>query len=119
MKFVADESVDQPIVDYLRTDGHVVWAVVEMDPGIADDKVLDIANQQNALLLTADKDFGELVFRLKKLSHGIILLRLPGIAPARKALLVSANIHEHEDELSRNFTVISRGSIRIRRSPEE
>ena len=73
MKFVADESVDFPIVERLRQDGHSVWAVVEMDAGIADDLVLDHANRQNAVLLTADKDFGELVFRLKRLNLGVVL----------------------------------------------
>ena len=54
MKFVADESVDFPIVERLRQDGHSVWAVVEMDSGISDDLALDHANRQNAVLLTAE-----------------------------------------------------------------
>lgn len=40
MNFVADESVDAPIVDRLRQQGHAVWSVAEMMPGIADDVVL-------------------------------------------------------------------------------
>ena len=64
MKFLADEGVDKQIVDRLRQDGHSVWYVAEMEPGISDDEVLTIANQENAILLTADKDFGELIFRL-------------------------------------------------------
>ena len=44
MKFVADESIDFPIVERLRNEGHLVWAVVEMDSGISDDLVLDHAN---------------------------------------------------------------------------
>lgn len=61
MNFVADESVDQLIVTRLRDDGHLVDAVSEMSPGIADDEVLSEAVAQSAVLLTADKDFGELV----------------------------------------------------------
>jgi hypothetical protein len=45
MKFVSDESVDQPIVVQLRADGHTVIAIVEMEPGVSDDTVLEIANQ--------------------------------------------------------------------------
>ncbi|MCU0599002.1 MAG: DUF5615 family PIN-like protein [Desulfobacterales bacterium] len=45
MNFVADESVDQPIVSLLRDQGHSVIAVVEMEPGISDETVLNIANQ--------------------------------------------------------------------------
>jgi predicted nuclease of predicted toxin-antitoxin system len=67
MKFVADENIDRQIVDRLRQDGHIVMSVAEMDPGISDDVVLDLANQEGSLLLTADKDFGELVFRQHRL----------------------------------------------------
>ena len=63
MKFLADENIDKPIVERLRGDGHSLFYIVEMQPGISDDEVLRLANQQEAVLLTADKDFGELVFR--------------------------------------------------------
>lgn len=56
MSFVADESVDRHIVERLRQDGHQVWYVAEMEPGISDDLVLALANREAALLLTADKD---------------------------------------------------------------
>jgi hypothetical protein len=44
MKFLVDESVDRQVVDRLRMDGHEVWYVSEMEPGIADDMVLSLAN---------------------------------------------------------------------------
>ncbi|MBS1221627.1 MAG: hypothetical protein H6R23_1247 [Proteobacteria bacterium] len=115
MKFVADESVDFPIVERLRRDGHSVWAVVEMDAGIADDLVLDHANQQNAVLLTADKDFGELVFRLKRLNLGVVLVRLAGLPPKRKAEVVARVISEKGEELKEAFSVITANALRIRR----
>ena len=61
MNILADESVDQPIVNRLREDGHTVLYVAEMDPGISDEVVLQEANNREFLLLTADIDFGELV----------------------------------------------------------
>ena len=115
MKFVADESVDFPIVERIRQDGHSVWAVVEMDAGIADDLVLDHANQQNAVLLTADKDFGELVFRLKRLNLGVVLVRLAGLPPKRKAEIVVRVIAEKGEELKEAFSVITANALRIRR----
>ena len=63
MNLVADESVDGPSVERLRQDGHAVFYIAELDPGIDDDAVLDEANRSGALLITSDKDFGELVFR--------------------------------------------------------
>lgn len=71
MKIVADESVDFRIVAALRSAGYDIWAVVEEDPSITDNKVLSIAFEQNALLLTEDKDFGELVIRLRLPHRGI------------------------------------------------
>ena len=78
MNLVADESVDQPIVDRLRQDGHTVLSIADLDPGIADNAVLRLADQNSALLLTADKDFGELVFRMGNIHTGVVLTRLAG-----------------------------------------
>lgn len=63
MNFLADEGVDFPIVQRLRNDEHQLLYVAETDPGISDENVLAAANEKNAMLLTADKDFGELVYR--------------------------------------------------------
>jgi predicted nuclease of predicted toxin-antitoxin system len=118
MKFLVDESIDRQVVDQLRIDGHEVWYVTEMEPGISDDLVLSKANQELAILVTADKDFGELVFRLKRISKGVILTRLAGLSPGQKAKLISSAIRMHLPELENVFTVIAPGSIRIRRSDQ-
>ena len=115
MKFLADENVDKPIVERLRKDGHVVLYVIEMEPSISDDKVIRQANQESALLLTADKDFGELVFRQGRIIYGVVLIRLAGLSPQRKAEVVAVAIQEHADELAQNFAVITPGAVRIRR----
>ena len=114
MNFLADESVDMPIVDRLREDGHDALSVAEMEPSLPDETVLAMANQQAALLLTADKDFGELIFRQRRVSAGVVLIRLAGLSPATKAMVVSTAIREHASELRHAFTVISPGMVRIR-----
>ena len=98
MNFLADESVDRQIVDSLRQRGHDVLYVAEMEPGISDDAVLDLANQEGALLLTADKDFGELVFRLGRFAPGVILLRLAGLSALSKGGVVATAITQHIEE---------------------
>jgi len=115
MKFMADENIDRQIVDRLRQDGHTVMSVAEMDPGISDDVVLDLANQEGSLLLTADKDFGELVFRQHRLLTGVVLVRLAGLSPLSKAEAVASAITRHITELPQAFAVISPGIIRIRK----
>ena len=115
MRLLVDEGVDGPIVARLRNDEHQVWYVAEMAPGIPDEAVLDLANQEQAVLITADKDFGELIFRQQRLSPGIILIRLAGLTAGEKASLVSEVVKDHEAELAQAFTVLTPKTVRIRR----
>jgi predicted nuclease of predicted toxin-antitoxin system len=117
MNFMADESVDCSIVLRLRGQGHRVWHVAEMEPGLLDDDVLDLANREAALLLTSDKDFGELVFRQRRFTGGIVLVRLAGLSSDRKAETVAAAVDQHASEWPHRFTVITPGLCRTRRLP--
>jgi len=114
MNLLADEGVDRQVVLRLRQDGHDVVYVAEMEPGTDDARVLALANERSALLLTADKDFGELVFRMGRIHAGVILLRLAGFSPEAKANVVARVLLEHGVELGGSFSVISPGTIRIR-----
>ncbi len=103
----------------MRRDGHHVRYIAEESPSIDDDTILDDANALNALLLTSDKDFGELVYRQHRIHAGVILLRVEGFSPEQKATHVSNAIHVHANSLLKGFTVISRGRTRIRRPIEQ
>jgi predicted nuclease of predicted toxin-antitoxin system len=59
MKFLADEGVDKPIVDQLRVSGFDIHYVLETHQGSDDETVLRLANEEDRILLTQDKDFGE------------------------------------------------------------
>jgi predicted nuclease of predicted toxin-antitoxin system len=115
MKIIADECVGWEIVLRLRRDGHDVGYVAEMSPGILDEEVLLLADDDGTLLLTADKDFGELVFRQGLVRRGILLYRLTGFSGAEKAEIISRAIQEHDDELLQSFSVLTEKSLRIRR----
>jgi len=116
MIFLADESVDRVVVHALRAAGFDTSYVADGLPGIADAAVLHAANAENRILVTADKGFGELVFRQARRSPGVLLLRLAGLSPARKGALVVAYVRAHSDELPYAFAVVSPGGIRIRPS---
>jgi len=116
MRLVADENLDLSVIGRLRAAGHEVFAVVEMEPGIPDEAVLGIANAEGAMLVTEDKDFGELAFRLRLVHHGVILLRLPGLPAGTKAAILLELLEAHETELAGNFAVVSPGLLRIRRN---
>ena len=77
MKILADESVDKQIVGRLRAHGHDVLFVAELDPGIDDEVVLGLSRKAEAILVTADRDFGE----LHLLHTGVLLIRLAGLKP--------------------------------------
>ena len=114
MNLLADESVDGPVVDRLRQQGHDVIYVAELSPSMADDQVLQYANERNALLVTADKDFGELVFRVGKAHRGVVLLRLAGLPAAVKCETVARVFRDHAAKLVGAFSVVSSGALRIR-----
>ncbi|MGI9862841.1 DUF5615 family PIN-like protein [Moorella naiadis] len=115
MRFLADENVDREIVVELRKRGYQVTYVAEMDPGISDDTLLDLANKEKAILITADKDFGEIVFRQQRVTEGVVLVRLSGLPQEVKARLVVLSIEKHLTEITGSFTVITRNHIRIRK----
>jgi predicted nuclease of predicted toxin-antitoxin system len=117
MRLLADESVDQPIVVALRRDGHDVAYVAELSPGTSDDEVLDAANNRGAVLVTADKDFGELVYRHGRAHAGVVLVRLAGLDSQTKAEAVCRAISKHGAEFVCSFSVISVGQVRIRHAP--
>lgn len=114
MNLLADESVDYNIINSLRKAGYSIVSVLEDCPGSPDEFVLEKATKTRSILLTEDKDFGELVYRLKKASHGIILLRLAGTPSIIKIEIVISCLNKHSQQLNEAFTVITNKSIRIR-----
>jgi len=116
MNLLADEGVDKRIVEQLRHAGHDVLYVAEMEPSINDDLVLRRANENHALLVTEDKDFGELAYRQALVHGGVVLVRLMGLSSSTKATTVAEVFEAHSSELLDAFTVISPGMVRIRKS---
>jgi predicted nuclease of predicted toxin-antitoxin system len=115
MNLVADESVDRPVVERLRQEGHTTVYVAELSLSITDEDVLRETNSRGALLATSDKDFGELVFRQGRVHTGVVLLRLAGLPAAAKADAVAKVFQERAAELPGAFSVVSPGAVRIRR----
>jgi predicted nuclease of predicted toxin-antitoxin system len=111
---VIDESVDSAITAALRLKGFTVSSISEESPSITDNLVLEVAYERNALLITEDKDFGELAVRLKKHHKGILLLRLAGISSSGKAEIVTKAVEEHLSEMLNTFSVLDSNKLRIK-----
>ena len=76
-------------VEALRTDGHDVAWIREDARGTSDDKILFRAQEENRIVLTFDKDFGELVFRSRFPAQSeVILFRITPISPQYIAQVV-------------------------------
>ncbi len=117
MRFLANENFPGAAVEALRAAGHdVVWARIEA-PGSTDDSILAKAVQESRILLTFDKDFGELAWRARLPSQcGVVLFRLLLAQPhlvgeALCRILVS------RDDWAGRFSVVEPGRVRMRDLP--
>jgi predicted nuclease of predicted toxin-antitoxin system len=114
VKLLADECCDALLVDALRSTGHDVLYVKDALVGAEDVVVLQLSVAEQRVLLTEDKDFGELVVRLRLPAHGIILLRLPGHESNVKTVRLLEVLNNYEHRLPGAFTVVDAVKIRFR-----
>ena len=116
LAFLADENIDKHIVQLLRQKGYQITYISESAPGSPDDEVLRLANKDGSILMTSDKDFGELIFRQRQTTAGVILIRLHGKKSQEKADIVLGAVEEHADVLLGAFTVITEAGVRFRKT---
>ena len=114
MTFLADENFPRPALDTVRKAGWDVLSIADECPGISDEEVAAFCAQHQRILLTFDKDFGELVFR-RGLSagSGVVLFRFTPESPEEAAEL-ALGLVESQANLSGSFCVVTRDRIRVR-----
>jgi len=113
MRFLIDSCVWRPVVDQLRAAGHDVDAVHEWagDPG--DDAILECAAEERRVLVTLDKDFGELVFVMGAEHEGIV--RLVDVRARDQGQALLDVVARYREELERRaLVVVSPNRVRIR-----
>jgi len=115
MRLLADESCDFRLVRSLRSAGHDILAIAETHRGFGDNEVIDLARAEHRLLITEDKDFGQLVFSATKKSSGVLLVRYPALARSSLADAVLALLHERGESLYSCFVVLEPGRARLGR----
>jgi predicted nuclease of predicted toxin-antitoxin system len=113
MQLVADESCDAIVVRALRAAGHDVLAVAEVAPGADDSVVIDLARRAGRMLLTEDKDFGQLVYASGRPTAGVLLLRYPATARQALAADVVRLVGHRRRRLAGRFVVIQPGRVRL------
>jgi len=114
VRFLADENIERPVIEFLRSKGHDVLAIAEDYTGAVDEDVLKIANGERRVLVTNDKDFGELVFLQKRISPGILLIRSSIEDSEAKIRLLKEVLQVAAEKISGNFVVVTEGGYRLR-----
>jgi predicted nuclease of predicted toxin-antitoxin system len=107
------------VVRALRAAGHDVFAVAEQAAGTPDREVIQLALDDGRVLLTEDKDFGQLVFAAFAGSRGVILIRFPSDARTLLASVVVRVADTYATQLSSAFVTLSPGRVRISGLPSE
>ncbi len=114
MRFAADENISGTVIRELRRLGHDVLSAKELMRSAPDEDILVRAQAEKRIVLTHDKDFGELAFRRRLPSEcGVVLLRLEGIAPDADNTRALGAILSRTDWAG-HFSVITGSRIRMR-----
>jgi predicted nuclease of predicted toxin-antitoxin system len=121
MKFLLDQSTDARIIPYLKQLGHDATQIRRTYPhSIPDPEVLSLALREKRILITDDRDFGELIFRLQRPHAGVIFLRLGTYAPLDLKIERLSYVLTHYTDQLDQFLVVKTGNVRIGRiEPEE
>jgi predicted nuclease of predicted toxin-antitoxin system len=114
MKFLLDQNTDARLLPYLTKRGHDVTQIRRTYPhSIPDTEVLALAYQEKRILITGDRDFGELVFRLQHPHAGVIFLRLGTYAPLDLKIARLSFVLTNYTEQLNEFLVVKKETVRV------
>jgi len=115
-RFLVDVCVGKAVEDWLVANAYDALTVREIDPRMSDADVLKLAVSEQRMVVTLDKDFGELVYH-SGLSHaGVLLLRIEDASGKEKIDVLKRILATHEGKLLNNFCVYQDGKLRIRKT---
>lgn len=115
MRFLVDASSDARLVDHLRGANHDATRVGSDYPAsLTDEAILALAHREGRILITDDRDFGELVFRLRQPHAGVIYLRLDTTRIAARVARLDVVLANHGHALDQ-FLVVTMTEVRVRR----
>ena len=114
LKFLIDVGVGKKVEDFLSMH-HDVKSVRTLDPKMPDKEILKIAAHEDRVVITMDKDFGELVYHSKMHHAGVLLLRLENATGLEKVNVVAKILNIYSDLLYGNFSVYANRKLRVRK----
>lgn len=114
LRFLIDESTGQAVAVHLRQHGYDAVAVSDVMPRADDDSILRFAVTERRILITNDKDFGEMVYRRRQQHCDIILLRLADVAAAAKKRAALSAVEQYGAQLVDAFCIATEKKSRLR-----
>ena len=114
LRILVDTSLGLSLEATVRDSGHDAVFVRDIDPRLPDSAALDLAVRDDRLVLTMDKDFGELVYRARRGHRGVLLLRLEEQSASVSAPLLAMILRDYTELLEGHFAVYQGGRLRIR-----
>jgi predicted nuclease of predicted toxin-antitoxin system len=115
LRFLVDESAGPRLANWLADQGHEVYSVYEQSRGERDEQLIRKANDQSWIIVTSDKDFGELVYRLRRPHKGVVLLRLDDFRSQNRIAVMRRLIDQYKERLEGNFVVVEESRVRFGR----
>ena len=112
--FIIDVGVGRIIESWLQQQKFSVIGIRSLNPEMADTDIIELANKEDAIIITMDKDFGELVYHSEKAHAGVLLLRLEDATGEEKVEVIRFIIDNFKDLLEHKFCVFKNGRLRIR-----
>lgn len=113
MRFLVDECTGSKVAKFLRGNNHEVFSVFDESRGMTDDEVLTKAVNENWILITNDKDFGEMIFRERRQHHGVVFLRLDDERLANKIKVLEKLLENYAEKLPEQFVTVTETKVRI------
>ena len=112
MRFLADENIPLKTIEALKEKRINIVSILDSAQGLEDEHVLSRAYEQDRILITFDKDFGELAFRMRARSKGIILLRFTPTSPEDLSRRIESLISTGMP-IENHFIVVTKDTIRV------
>jgi predicted nuclease of predicted toxin-antitoxin system len=110
MKFLIDANLGRKFTNLINTAGYKATFINDLLRNASDDDILILAERENLIVITGDKDFGKLIFKSGRSSQGVILIRAAASDPEKRFEMVKDALNKAKGK----FVIVKEGQIRVR-----
>ena len=115
LKFLVDVGVGEKVEEYLLEKRYDIKAVRSLDQRMPDQEIIRLAALEKRIVITMDKDFGELVYHSGMDHCGILLLRLEDATGSEKQQVIAQILAKYVDNMKNHFCVYQNKKFRFRK----